>query len=367
MAEPLRVALAGYGLAGSVFHAPLIAATDGLELRTVVTSNPERAEQVRTLHPGARVVERAEAVFEAADEHDLLVVATPNRSHVPLGLAALEAGLHVVVDKPLATSAADGRRLVEAARERDRLVSVFQNRRFDGDFLTARRLIESGELGDVLRFESRFERWRPEPKPGSWRERGEAEEGGGLLFDLGSHLIDQALVLFGPVANVYAEVDRRRPGVQADDDVFVALQHESGARSHLWASAVAAQLGPRLRVLGSRAAYVKWGLDPQEAQLSEGTRPGNPGYGRERDERFGTLGRDNDTRRIRTEPGAYERYYELLRDAIAEGSPPPSPAEDGVAVLELIEAARKNAQRADDRGPDPPPLERPTGMAAGST
>jgi predicted dehydrogenase len=340
MAEPLRVALAGYGLAGSVFHAPLIAATDGLELRTVVTGNPERAEQVRAQYPGAHVVERAEAVFEAAGEHDLLVVATPNRSHVPLGLAALEAGLHVVVDKPLATSAADGRRLVEAGREHARLVSVFQNRRFDGDFLTLRRLIGAGELGDVLRFESRFERWRPEPKPDSWRERGEAEEGGGLLFDLGSHLIDQALVLFGPVAHVYAEVDRRRPGVEADDDVFVALQHESGVRSHLWASAVAAQLGPRLRVLGSQAAYVKWGLDPQEAQLSEGLRPTDSGYGYERQERFGELGSDTNTRRIPTEPGAYQRYYEELRDAVIEGTPAPSPAEDGVEVLEIIEEAR---------------------------
>jgi scyllo-inositol 2-dehydrogenase (NADP+) len=340
VAEPLRVALAGYGLAGSVFHAPLIAAVDGLDLRTVVTGNPERAEQARAEHSGVRVVDGAEAVFEAAGEHDLFVVATPNRSHLPLGLAALEAGLHVVVDKPLATSAADGRRLVEAAREHGRLASVFQNRRFDGDFLTARRLIESGELGEVLRFESRFERWRPEPKPDSWRERGEADEGGGLLFDLGSHLIDQALVLFGPVANVYAEVDRRRPGVEADDDVFVALQHESGLRSHLWASAVAAQLGPRLRVLGSQAAYVKWGLDPQEAQLSEGTRPSDSGYGYERQERFGTLGSDTDTRRIPTEPGTYQRYYELLRDAITEGTPPPSPAEDGVEVLEVIEEAR---------------------------
>jgi predicted dehydrogenase len=192
----------------------------------------------------------------------------------------------------------------------------------------------------VLRFESRFERWRPEPKPDSWRERGEAEEGGGLLFDLGSHLIDQALVLFGPAQVEYAEVDRRREGVQADDDVFVALEHESGVRSHLWASAVAAQLGPRLRVLGSEAAYVKWGLDVQEEQLRDGMRVGDPGYGREPEERFGTLGTDDEQRRIETEPGAYLRYYEQLRDAILNDTLPPSPVQDGVAVLELIEAAR---------------------------
>jgi predicted dehydrogenase len=323
-----------------VFHAPLIEATDGLELATVVTRSPERAERVRGEHPGARVVGAAESVFEAAGEHDLLVVAAPNRSHAPLGLAALEAGLHLVVDKPLATTAADGRRLADAARERDRVASVFQNRRFDGDFLTARRLIESGELGEVLRFESRFERWRPEPKAGSWRERGEAEEGGGLLFDLHSHLIDQALQLFGPVANVYAEIDRRRSGVHADDDAFVALEHESGVRSHLWASAVAAQLGPRFRALGSKAAYVKWGLDPQEDQLTEGLRPGDPGYGEEPEEAFGTLGSDADRRPVATERGRYEAYYEQVRDAIVSGAPTPSPLADGVEVLDLIEAAR---------------------------
>ena len=338
----LRVALIGYGLAGASLHAPLIAAVDGLELATVVTSNPERRGQALSEHPGVRVVESPEAAL--TPEHDLAVVATPNRSHVPLGLAALDAGLHVVIDKPLATSAADGRRLVDAAERRQRVASVFQNRRFDGDFLTAQRLIEAGELGGVTRFESRFERWRPEPKAGSWRERGDPEEGGGLLFDLGSHLIDQALVLFGPARVAHAEVDRRRAGVEADDDVFVALDHGSGVRSHLWASAVAAQLGPRLRVLGSRGAYVKWGLDIQEEQLKEGIAPGDPGFGREREERFGTLGTDDGPRRVETLPGAYPRYYEQLRDAILECSAPPSPAQDGVAVLELIEAARAAPQ-----------------------
>ena len=341
MTDPLRVALVGYGLAGATLHAPLIAAVEGLELATVVTSNPERREQALSEHPGVEVVESPEAAL--TPEHDLAVVATPNRSHVPLGLAALDAGLHIVIDKPLATSAADGRRLVEAASERQRVASVFQNRRFDGDFLTARRLIDAGELGGVTRFESRFERWRPEPKAGSWRERGDPEEGGGLLLDLGSHLIDQALVLLGPARVAHAEVDRRREGVEADDDVFLALEHESGVRSHLWASAVAAQLGPRFRVLGSKAAYVKWGLDIQEEQLKEGMRPRDPGFGHEPDERFGALGSDAASTPVETEPGAYPRYYEELRDTIREGSPPPSPAEDGVAVLELIEAAREAA------------------------
>ena len=334
----LRVALIGYGLEGEVFHAPLIAAVDGLELGTVVTSNPERAARAGAAHPGAQVTGEVEAAFEP--RHDLVVVATPNRSHLPLGMAALEAGMHVVIDKPLATSAADGGRLAAAASDRGRVLSVFQNRRFDGDFLTARRLIGSGALGRVTRFESRFERWRPQPKPGSWRERGEPDEGGGLLFDLGSHLIDQALTLFGPAQVVHAEVDRRRPGVEADDDVFLALEHGSGVRSHLWASATAAQVGPRLRVLGTEAAYVKWGLDPQESQLGDGLRPGDAGFGEAPESAYGTLGTDEEHRPIRTEPGSYVTYYERVRDAIDTGAAPPSPGEDGVAVLELIEAAR---------------------------
>jgi scyllo-inositol 2-dehydrogenase (NADP+) len=337
MADPLRVALAGFGLAGRVFHAPLIAVTDGLQLTTVVTGNPERRAQAESEYPGVRVVDSAEEALDA----DVFVVATPNKTHVPLGLAALEAGLHLVVDKPLAPSAADARRLVEAASDSGRVASVFQNRRFDGDFMTARRLIGDGRLGRVLRFESRFERWRPEVKAGAWRELGDPEEGGGLLLDLHSHLIDQALQLFGPVASLYAEIDRNRAGAQADDDVFVALHHENGVRSHLWASAVTAQLGPRYRILGTEAGYVKWGLDPQEPQLADGLRPGDEGYGVGGDD--GILGTDDDHTPVPTERGAYERYYEQLRDAITTGAPTPSPLEDGLKVLELIEEARKAA------------------------
>ena len=308
-----------------------------------MTSDSGRRDHARADHPGVRVVHSAEAAL--ADEHGLAVVAAPNRAHVELGLAAVEAGMHVVVDKPIATSAAGGRRLADAARASGRVLSVFQNRRFDGDLLTARRLIDGGELGSVIRFESAFERWRPEAKPGSWRERGGPKEGGGLLFDLGSHLIDQALVLLGSARVAYAEVDRRREDVEADDDVFLALEHEGGARSHLRMSSVAAQPGPRFRVLGSEAAYVKWGLDPQEEQLKAGLRPGDPAYGREPEERFGTLGSDAEQSRVATEPGAYQRFYEELRDAILNDTPPPSPVQDGVAVLELIEAARAASAR----------------------
>jgi predicted dehydrogenase len=336
------VGLIGYGLAGAAFHAPLIAATPGLGLAAVVTSNAERARQARAEHPGVEVADSAERLWERADELDLVVVASPNRSHVPLALAALEAGLAVVVDKPLAATAADARRLVDEARSRGLLLTVFQNRRWDGDFLTLRRLLAEGALGGVHRFESRFERWRPTPKPG-WRERGDPAEAGGALYDLGSHLVDQALVLFGPVRHVYAELDRRRPGVEVDDDAYVALTHASGVRSHLWMSAVAAEHAGRFRVLGSRAAFVKGGLDVQEEALRRGRWPGNHGWGEEPPERWGRLGAGEEWVSVPTERGAWPEFYAGVAAALRDGAPPPVDPADAVAGLEVIEAARRSA------------------------
>ena len=198
--EPLRVGLIGYGLAGSAFHAPLVEAVPGLTLASVVTSNPERAAQARATHPHAQILPSADELFGAADAHDLVVVAAPNREHVPLGLAAVEAGLHLVVDKPLAASVADAQRLADAAAARGVVASVFHNRRWDGDFLTLRRLVAEGALGDLALLESRFDRWRPEVDPGKWREARRPEDAGGILFDLGPHLIDEVLELLGRLA-----------------------------------------------------------------------------------------------------------------------------------------------------------------------
>ncbi|MFJ4812243.1 Gfo/Idh/MocA family oxidoreductase [Streptomyces longwoodensis] len=346
-ATPLRVGLIGYGLAGSVFHAPLIAATDGLVLDTVVTSNPERQEQARSAYPDVRVAETAEDLLDRADDLDLVVVASPNKTHVPLATAALKAGLPVVVDKPVAGTAAEARTLAALAEERGLLLSVFQNRRWDNDFLTLRSLIEDGALGDVWRFESRFERWRPQLK-GGWRESGDPAEIGGLLYDLGSHVVDQALVLFGPVVSVYAESDVRRPGAEADDDTFIALTHANGVRSHLYVSATTAQLGPRLRVLGSAAGYVKYGLDPQEAALREGLRPG-PGWGEEPEELWGRIGSGESPVTsggdpVHSLPGAYPAYYAAVAAALRDGGPNPVTALEAAAALDVLEAARRSAR-----------------------
>jgi scyllo-inositol 2-dehydrogenase (NADP+) len=337
--EPYRVGLVGYGLAGGAFHAPLIDATPQLELAFVVTSSAERAGRARDRYPGVEVLPDVESLWRRREQHDLVVVATPNRAHVPVALAALEAGLPVVVDKPLAASAADGRRLQEAAEARSLMLAVFHNRRWDGDMLTLQRLVREGALGEVLRFESRFERWRPEVGANAWREREAPEEAGGVLFDLGPHLIDQALLLFGPVDDVYAEVERRRPGARVPDDAFVALAHASDVHSHLWVSQVAAEPGPRVRVLGTKAAYVKFGLDVQEAALRAGARPDDPDWGREPPGAWGTLGVEGHRQPIETEPGDWLAFYRGVAASLRDGSPPPVGAADGVAVLDVIERA----------------------------
>ncbi|MEW2509216.1 Gfo/Idh/MocA family oxidoreductase [Streptomyces sp. NPDC046870] len=348
-ATPLRVGLIGYGLAGSVFHAPLIAATEGLALDTVVTSQPERQQQARAEFPDVRIAATPEELFGRAGELDLIVVASPNKTHVPLATTALEAGLPVVVDKPVAGTAAEARELAALAEERGLLLSVFQNRRWDNDFLTLRRLLADGELGDAWRFESRFERWRPQLK-GGWRESGDPAEIGGLLYDLGSHVVDQALVLFGPVTEVYAESDVRRPGAEADDDTFIALTHASGVRSHLYVSATTAQLGPRFRVLGSRAGYVKYGLDPQEAALREGSRPGStPDWGAEDQSLWGRVGAGESPLSgggtpVPTLPGDYPAYYAAVAAAVRGTGPNPVTALEAAAALDVLEAARRSAR-----------------------
>jgi predicted dehydrogenase len=250
----------------------------------------------------------------------------------------------VVVDKPLAPRATEARALVEHAARAGLLLTVFQNRRWDGDFLTVQGLIREGLVGQVTRFESRFERWRPEIRPGAWRERPAPDEAGGLLFDLGSHLIDQAAVLFGRPLAVFAELNRRRVGAEVDDDAFVALTHADGVRAHLWMSSVAAIQGPRFRVLGSAGAYEKYGLDPQEAALSAGERPGDAAWGTEPPEDWGTLKVGDDTRALETVPGNYPAFYEQVAEAIRTSGAPPVDPMDAAGVLEIIEAARRSAE-----------------------
>ncbi|TXK39449.1 Gfo/Idh/MocA family oxidoreductase [Nonomuraea sp. C10] len=336
--DEIQVGLIGYGTAGAVFHAPLIEATPGLRLTAVVTRDPARRDEVSARY-GAEPVSEAAALWGRCD---LVVVASPNRTHASLAAEALDHGRAVVVDKPFARTAEEARAVTRLAAAKGLMLTVFQNRRWDGDFRTVRRLVAEGALGEVRRLESRFERWRPAPK-GGWRETGGPGDAAGLLYDLGSHLVDQALQLLGPVTHVYCESDVRRAGVAADDDTFVALTHAGGARSHLWVSAVTPSLGPRFRVLGSSGAYLKYGLDVQEERLREGRSPAAAGFGEEDADRWGVAGAGDDLREVPTEPGAYLDFYREVESALRAGGPPPVTPESAVEALAVIEAARRSA------------------------
>ena len=354
MPDEVKVGIIGYGIGGRVFHAPLIAATSGLRLTAIVTANTDRALQARAEHPGAAVLDHPDRLYDLTEPLDLVVVTTPNRTHVPLARQAIAARIPVVVDKPFAPTARQGAELIEDAKTSGVMLTVFQNRRWDSDFLTLRRVLESGRLGNVFRFESRFDRWRPEVSD-NWRDFGDPEEAGGLLYDLGDHIIDQALQLFGPAVDVYAELDRRRPGAVVDDDVFVAITHADGTRSHLWASALAGSLNPRFRVLGDAGTFTKYGLDPQEPQVLAGVRPGDPDWGVESPSNAAVIDAGTgkpDT--VPTETGRYEQFYAHVRDAVRETGAVPVDPQDSVDGLKVIEAARRSAteRRVVTVGPD---------------
>lgn len=358
MTEPLRVALLGYGLAGRVFHAPLINAAEGLRLTAIVTSNPDRVAQAHANHPGVKVIVDQAQIWAHADRYDVVVVATANAAHVPSATAALDHGLHVVVDKPLAGSADEARQLVNVAAKQHRQLHVFQNRRWDSDLLTARELMADGVLGRVHRLESRFERWRPSPT-GGWREQGAPEQLPGLLYDLGSHLVDQALLLLGPVTSVYARARSvREPGTPDDDTQFV-LQHVSGAVSLLWASAVSALPTPRMSVLGTLGGYRIDALDSQEDALRAGSDPSAKTWGTEPPDTWGTLvTRDSAGADVVSKhpsaPGAWPSYYRGVAASITTGAPPPVDPLDVVADLRVIEAAVQSAETNEVVHLDPP-------------
>jgi len=343
MTESIGVALIGYGYVGETFHAPLIAATEGLDLRVVSSSKPNK---VHLRFPDARVVDTPEAAV-ADSSIRLVVIASPNTSHVPLATAALLAGKDVVVDKPFTLTTDEASALEKLAEDEKLLLSVFQNRRWDGDFLTLRALIAAEELGDINYFESHFDRFRPQVRD-RWREKPGA--GSGLWYDLGPHLIDQALQLFGMPETVEASILTQRAGGETDDYAHVVLGYgaASGVRSQnlqvvLHGSMLVTGGWPRFCVHGSEASWIKHGLDVQEAQLIGGMRPGAAGWGV--DPREGRLITPDSERMVPNLPGSYEYYYAAIRDALINGRPNPVPAYEAVDVMSVLEAAMKSADQ----------------------
>jgi len=324
----------GYGFAGSIFHAPLITATPGLHLRTIVSQNPVK---VRADFPDVSVA--ADLATALADPNiDLVVIATPNALHAPQAHAALAARKHVVVDKPFAVTLDEARSVAAHGEQANRVLSVFQNRRWDGDFLTVRRLIAEGGLGAVRHFESHFDRFRLALRS-RWREQ--AQPGSGLWFDLGSHLLDQALQLFGRPQAIYADFAMHRERSEAVDYFHVLLRY-SDLRAILHASALVVEGRLRFAVHGTAGSFVKYGLDGQEASLKAGLRPGGIGWGEDANPGVFTPGEGSPSP-VLAEPGDYPRYYAEIRDCINGHGPNPVPPSQALETMEILMIAIQSA------------------------
>jgi len=335
----LRVGIAGYGLAGRYFHAPLLKGC-GFEVVAIQTSNEERKQHALSDFPDTTVVATIEELV--SKDLDLVVVASANLVHAEHAIAAINAGIPVVVDKPMGRTLAETELIVEAAKKASVGLSTFFNRRWDSDALTIKKVLASGMLGEVHRIDSRFERFRPELNATSWRENMSAADGGGQLLDLQPHLISTAIDWFGKAELVTATVRSLRGG--ADDDSVLVLRHASGTISYLSASAVVGAPGPRIRILGTKGALVINDLDPQEALLRAGKYPEGGTWTVPTNSRA-FIHRGDEIEEITSEPGNYAHFYKEVESAITSGSPWPVPHEDALLVARIIDQAREVGAR----------------------
>jgi len=336
MSDAVKFGLVGYGFGGRIFHAPLLASAANVDFLGVVTRSDERRAELAKEHPTAAAFDSLAALAAAGAE--AVAISTPAATHAELAEEAIALGLNVVVDKPFALDAPSARTVVQAAAEKGVLLSAYQNRRWDSDLLTVRKLIAEGSLGTIRRFESRFERWAPERKVPA--------AGGGTLLDFGSHLVDQALLLHGPAVRVYAEI---RGNGELDDDFFAALHHVNGVESHLWGSWRQAAPGPRFRVSGSTGTYIVDGIDGmdgQEALLKAGRSPKTLGdrWGVEPEHAWGRLYHGPTSAPVPTERGRWDSYYPAFARAVrGEGKLPVDPAEV-LRTMTVLDAARESAR-----------------------
>lgn len=339
----IEVGLIGYGLAGRAFHAPVISAVPGLHLAAILQrSGNEAAEK----YPGIRIVRNMDELLSIR-EIRLMAIATPNDTHYELARHCLMAGRDVVVDKPFTTTLEEAKSLVQFANDRGRLLTVYQNRRYDGDFQTLRKLVAEGTLGRIVRFETAYDRYRPQPKPGAWRET--QRPGSGILFDIAPHLIDHALVLFGLPEAVTADVRIEREDAVADDAFDIMFHYPRGTRAVLRSSILAAAPRPRFVLLGTRGSFVKQTFDPQESNLRRGDIPAETAWGAEPEENWGVLTVPNgDTFTQRRVPSAdcdYRDYYANVRDALLGKAKLAVTPEWSLDVMRLLEMARESSEK----------------------
>lgn len=336
----IRAGLVGFGMAGRVFHAPLLASVEGIELAAVVERN---SDQAAARYPGIQTYRSIDEMLTDGSL-DFLVLATPSGAHFEQARQILSAGKNLVVDKPLAANAAEIAQLIHLAAEKKALLAPFHNRRWDSDFLTLQKLLKEGALGRLVGYESNFDRWRPVPKAGVWRE--DPAQGGGIVLDLGTHLADQALVLFGKPLGVSAEVKRERDGDGAPDYLQMRLRYP-GFTATLGANCLTAPPGPRFHLRGTKGNYVKLGLDPQEAVLNQISRISDPAWGTEAVSNWGILHVDVDggmvTRPVEPIPGDYRLYYAGIRDALLGKKPVPVTAHDAWRTAQLLEWALESS------------------------
>ena len=331
----LRVGIAGYGLAGRSFHAPILAGTN-FEVTAVLTTNDVRKRHAKEDFPTVKIVSTIEEL--CAQDLDLIVIASGNQVHLSQALTAINAGIPTVVDKPMGINVAQTREILDAADSAGVVVTTYFNRKWDSDILTLKRVIRDGQIGRVIRMDSRFERFRPQLNPQSWRENNSPEDGGGLLLDLMPHLISTAIECFGPANLKSSSIRSVRGG--ADDDCVLVLAHETGVESILSASAVVGAPGPRLRVIGSEGAFVVKELDPQEALLRAGKAP-KDGRWEEDTSSQAFIHRGDSVEEFKTDPGNYASFYSLVHEAIVNKTAMPISPEEILAVAQIIDKARE--------------------------
>lgn len=339
----VRVGLIGFGLAGQAFHAPVISGVEGMELACILERH---GSQTQEKYPDVRVARTLEELL-ADKQIQLCVVATRNDSHAELTQACLEAGRDVVVDKPFAPTMAECEQVVRLAAGRHRMLTVYHNRRWDGDFQTVRKVVGSGDLGAVVEYEARFDRFRPQPKEGAWRENPN-QPGAGVLFDLGPHLIDQALVLFGEPQSITASAFCQRRTAQVDDSFDVCLEYPA-LRAMLRARIIAYAPGPHFLIHGTRGSFVKYGMDPQEARLRGASFPRGKDWGADWGEEaadlWGTLTRVGEpSQKVKTARGDYRDFYANVRDAIEKGTALDVTPEQALRTMRALSLARKSSR-----------------------